>query len=150
MIYAQQAPSIIPDPGGAWLNDPSLAWMACNRKKGISQGNAVTLLATPEFSQTCWETDNSIVSAKLFDIVSHWLGSTIIDYQVHRWRYSQPNTFVGEAYLALHDPGLLVMAGDAFSSTRSEGASLNLEKAVLSGFEAANYLLRCSEEFLWN
>jgi renalase len=145
-----ERPSIIPDPGGVWLNDPSLAWMACNRRKGISQGNAVTLHATPEFSQTYWEIDNPIVAAKMFDIASPWLGSTVVDYQVHRWRYSQPNTFFGEFYLTLREPGLLVMAGDAFSSTRSEESSLNLERAVLSGFEAANYLLGYTEEVIWN
>jgi renalase len=145
-----ERPSIIPDPGGVRLNDPSLAWIACNRKKGISQGNAVTLHATPEFSQTYWQTDSSIVAAKMFDIASYWLGSTVVDYQVHRWRYSQPNTFFGEFYLALREPGLLVMAGDAFSSTRTEESSLNLERAVLSGFEAANYLLSCGEEYLWD
>jgi len=145
-----ERPSNIPEPGGVWLNDPYLAWIACNRRKGISHGNAVTLHATPEFSQTYWETDNSIVAAKMFDITSHLLGSTVVDYQIQRWRYSQPNTFFGEFYLALREQGLLVMAGDAFSSTRSKESSLNLERAVLSGFEAANYILRCSEELLWN
>jgi renalase len=142
-----EKPSMIPEPGGLWLNDSNLAWIACNQKKGISlQGNAVTLHATPEFSQTYWEADNSITAEKLFDIASPWLGSTVVDYQVHRWRYSQPKVFFEESYLALHKPGLLVMSGDAFSATRSEESSLNLERAVLSGFEAANYLFEFSED----
>lgn len=146
-----EKPSMIPEPGGLWLNDSSLAWIACNQKKGISlKGSAVTLHATHEFSQTHWETDNSITAEKLFDSASPWLGSTVVEYQVHRWRYSQPKTFFGKSYLALHEPGPLVMAGDAFSSTTTEESSLNLERAILSGFEAANYLLEFSKDALWN
>lgn len=137
-----EQPSLIPEPGGLRVDDASLAWIACNQKKGISpQGSAVTLHATPEFSRTHWETDNATTAEKLLDIASPWLGSTVVDYQVHRWRYSQPQTVFGEPYLAVQEPGLFVMAGDAFSSTIAAEPSSNLEKALLSGLEAANYLL---------
>ena len=136
-------PSAIPEPGGLRLNDASLAWIACNQKKGISpHGTAVTLQATPEFSLTHWDVDNGVVAEKLLHIASSWLGSTVVEYQVHRWRYSQPQTWYGESYLALHEPGLLMMAGDVFSSIDPKNASLNLERAALSGLEAARYLLR--------
>ncbi|MFM8294934.1 MAG: NAD(P)/FAD-dependent oxidoreductase [Microcystaceae cyanobacterium] len=136
-----EKPSRIPEPGGLRLKDASLAWVACNQKKGISQGNAVTLQATPEFSHAYWETDNAMAAEKLLEIASPWLGSSVMEYQVHRWRYSQPQTFLGEPYLALSEPGRLVMAGDAFSSPKTEDASLNVERAVLSGWQAAHYLL---------
>ncbi|MEM8778350.1 MAG: FAD-dependent oxidoreductase [Cyanobacteria bacterium P01_G01_bin.49] len=135
-------PSLIPKPGGLRLQNPSLAWLCCNHKKGISpQGFAVTLHATPEFSETYWDTDDSVVVKKLLKIASAWLGSRVVDYQIHRWRYSHPKTVYGELYLPLHQPGLLVMAGDAFSTMPSVDLSLTLEKATLSGLGAANYLL---------
>ena len=137
-----ERPSLIPEPGGLQLSDPSLKWIACNQKKGISpQGAAVTLHATPEFSHTHWSIDERTIADKLFHIASPWLGSTVVEYQVHRWRYSQPQTCYGDPYLALKKPGLLMMAGDAFSSSNSAEPSLNLEKAALSGLEAAKYLL---------
>jgi renalase len=145
LLVLLEKPSLIPAPGGLWLADSALAWIACNQQKGISLGSAVTLHATPEFSQTHWETDAAITAQKLLDIASPWLGSTVVDYQVHRWRYSQPQTFFGASYLALREPGLCVMAGDAFSPTAPTVPSLNLERAVLSGIAAANYLLGFSE-----
>lgn len=135
--------SLLPKAGGLQLTHPSLAWIACNQKKGISpQGAAVTLHATPEFSHTHWSIDDQTIADKLCHIASPWLGSQVIEYYVHRWRYSQPKTYYKEPYLALKQPGLLMMAGDAFSSCQSAEPSMNLEKAALSGLEAANYLLR--------
>jgi predicted NAD/FAD-dependent oxidoreductase len=138
-----ERPSLVPEPGGLYLQDAVLAWIACNQKKGISpQASAVTLHATPAFSQAYWEADQAIVAEKLFEVAAPWLGAPVIDYQVHRWRYSQPQTYFGELYLALQDPGPFIMAGDAFSSTPVAEPSLHLETAALSGLAAANYLLR--------
>ena len=138
-----EKPAAIPEPGGLRLNDSSLAWIACNRQKGISpQANAVTLHATPAFSQTNWDTENSTLAEKLLEIASPWLGSSVADYQVHRWRYSQPQTCFGEAYLGLREPGLFALAGDAFSTTPPAEPSSHLEKAALSGLATANFLLK--------
>jgi predicted NAD/FAD-dependent oxidoreductase len=135
--------SLIPEPGGLRINDSSLAWIACNHKKGISpEGFAVTLHSTPEFSQNNWDTEDSLVVEKLLKVATSWLGSTVVDSQVHRWRYSHPKTVYGELYLPLDQPGLLIMAGDVFSAIPSLDLSLNLEKATLSGLAAANYLLQ--------
>ncbi|MCP6758121.1 MAG: FAD-dependent oxidoreductase [Fischerella sp. CENA71] len=128
-------PSQIPNPGGMQLDGNILSWIACNQKKGISpQGNAVTLLANSEFSETHWEADNAVITNQLFEAASPWLGSSVIDYQVHRWRYSQPQTVYGEPYLLLTEPGPIVICGDAFIQPDVEGA-------VLSGLAAADYLL---------
>lgn len=135
-------PSSIPEPGGLRLKDPSLAWIACNQKKGISpQATAITLHATPEFSQTHWELDHSEIATKLLDLAAPWLGATVVEYQVQRWLYSQPQTCYGASFIALPQPGLLAIAGDAFASTYPPEPSLHLETAVLSGLAAANYLL---------
>jgi renalase len=142
-----EQPSQVPAPGGLSLEDAALAWIACHEKQGISpQGHAVTLLATPEFSKTHWETDDATTAQLLFDRASTYLGSAVITYQVHRWRYSQPQTGFGEPYLALHQPGPLVLAGDAFGSIRAGVTSLNLERAVRSGLEAAHCLSKFDQE----
>ena len=142
--------SSIPDPGWLALTDSPVdgisprefTCMACNHKKGISpQGFAVTIHSTPEFSQAHWHTDDAVIAEKLFNVASNWLGSTVIDYQVHRWRYSRPKTVYGEEFLALDNPDLLILAGDAFCETASPNFHLTLEKAVLSGIKAADHLL---------
>ncbi|MEL4894284.1 NAD(P)/FAD-dependent oxidoreductase [Crocosphaera sp. Alani8] len=133
--------SLIPNSGWLTLNNYSVATIACNHKKGISpQGFAVTIHSTPEFSWDHWDTDDEIIVEKLLDSTSNWLGSKVIDYQVHRWRYSQPKTVYGEPFLALENPNSLILAGDAFSETPALNRYLTLEKAVLSGIKSAQYL----------
>lgn len=137
-----EALSLIPEPGWLTPSDSPIAAIACNHKKGISpQGFAVTLHSTPEFSESHWDMDDTIIAQKLLDVASNQLGSTVINYQLHRWRYSHPKTVYGEAFLPLEHPNLLILAGDAFSETPAKNIHLTLEKAVLSGIKAADYIL---------
>lgn len=129
-----EKPSQIPTPGGLVLDGKPLAWIASNHQKGISpQGYGITLHAGHEFSATHWETDNKEVTNQLFKAALPWLNSEVIEYQVHRWRYSQPSQLYGETYFFLQEPPL-ILAGDAFVAP-------NIEGAVLSGLGAAEYLL---------
>jgi renalase len=125
-----EKPSHIPQPGGIAIEDQSLVWLADNHQKGISpNGYAVTLHATPSFSNTHWDSSDADVAQKLFTAASIWLDSSVIEYQVHRWRYSLPKTLYSQPCLALSDLAL-ILAGDAFVAP-------NLEGAVLSGIAAA-------------
>ena len=134
-------PSTIPAPGGLQLDDPALAWIACNYQKGTSPLPAVTLHATPTFSQTHWEWDKETIAKILLDRAAPWLGAHVIASQVHHWRYSQPQTCYGESFVSLPTPGMLVLAGDAFAPTHPTDISLHLERAVLSGLAAAERIL---------
>jgi renalase len=128
-----EQPSKIPAPGGLTLETEPLIWLASNHQKGISpDGYAVTLQATPSFSQTHWEYSDRDLAQELFASASKWLDSPVIEYQVHRWRYSLPATFYSQPYLALSELPL-VMAGDAFVAPKLEGA-------VLSAIAAAEYI----------
>lgn len=131
------APSTIPAPGGLRLDDPALAWIACNYQKGASPLPAVTLQATPAFSQTHWEWDKETIAKILLDRAAPWLGANVIASHVHHWRYSHPQTCYGETFASIHTPGMLVLAGDAFALTHPADISLHLERAVLSGLAAA-------------
>ena len=66
---------------------------------------------------------------------SRWIGTDIVDYQVHRWRYSRPVCTADNPYLFFSSPAPLVFAGDAFVHPSVEGAAL-------SGMAAADYLLK--------
>ncbi|WP_425461528.1 NAD(P)/FAD-dependent oxidoreductase, partial [Hyella patelloides] len=128
-----EKPSNIPSPGGILLDKEPLVWLADNYQKGISPNYAVTLHATPKFSETHYSSDNETIAKLLFDAASDWLNDSVIEYQVHRWRYSLPRTFYHQQYCALSEFPL-VMAGDAFVAPKIEGA-------LLSGIAAANYVL---------
>ena len=128
-----EKPSNIPVPGGIGLEDDCLAWLADNHQKGISaNGYAVTLYATPKFSNEYWDSDDAEIAYKLVTAAADYLDSSIIKYQVHRWRYSLPKTFYNESCLELLELPL-VMAGDAFVAPTIEGA-------VISGMAAGKLI----------
>ena len=128
-----EKPSNIPAPGGMILEDDSLVWLADNHQKGISpDGYAVTLLATPKFSDYYWDSDDVEIVYKLVTAAADYLDSPVIKYQVHRWRYNLPKTFYNESCLGLLELPL-VMAGDAFVAPTLEGA-------VMSGMAAGELI----------
>jgi predicted NAD/FAD-dependent oxidoreductase len=130
-----RGPTQIPEPGGMWLSGEPIAWMADNQQKGISPGAVgVTIHAGLDFSQAHWQADDTAVAGQLLAAAAPWLGSEVVQYQVHRWRYSKPSTFHGEPCLRLNDPGPWILAGDALGGPRIEGA-------FLSGLSAADATL---------
>ena len=116
--------SKIPAPGGIALEDESLIWIADNYQKGISNNYAVTLHATPKFSETHWDSDDAEIADKLFTAASEYLNSAVTKYQVHRWRYSLPKTFYSQPCLTLPELSLF-LAGDAFVAPKIAGAMLS-------------------------
>ncbi len=128
-----EQPSNISPPGGMSLEDDSLAWLADNHQKGISpNGYAVTLLATPNFSDEYWKSDDAEIAYKLITTAADYLDSPVIKYQVHRWHYNLPQNFYNEPCLTLLELPL-VMAGDAFVAPTVEGA-------VMSGIAAGKLI----------
>ena len=127
--------SSAPAPGGLWPNDGTLFWLGDNAQKGISATPTVTIHATPAFTEAHFELDRDEVGQKLIAAAEPWLGSPVVDYQVHRWRYSIPTQLHPEPYLWLQQSPPLLAAGDAFAGPRVEGAAL-------SGLAVAEALLR--------
>lgn len=122
VLVLLKEPTNIPPPGGISLENDSLAWLADNHQKGISpHGYAVTLHATPQFSDEYWDSDDAEIAYKLITAATDYLNSAAIEYQVYRWRYSLPKTFYSEPCLTLLELPL-VMAGDAFVAPTLEGA----------------------------
>lgn len=145
LLALLKQPSLLPS-GGVRSPHATLSWLVCNQQKGISpQAVAVTIHATPDWSETHWDLEDAIVAETLLDAASPWLGGPVVDYQVHRWRYSQPQTWYAASHFVLEDPGLLLLAGDAFQATPPAPTVspllLHLERAALSGVAAATDLL---------
>jgi hypothetical protein len=125
----------IPEPGGVWLSGEPASWLADNTIKGISpDGYAVTIHTGPKFSEDNWEAENEWIFSKLANCYQKWIRSEVAQYQVHRWKYSQPVSFYGEPFLHLKTPGDLILTGDGFMAGRMEGSAL-------SGIKAAEYII---------
>ncbi|MFZ9737035.1 MAG: NAD(P)/FAD-dependent oxidoreductase [Prochlorotrichaceae cyanobacterium] len=119
---------------------PELSTLRCHYHSGISpQGYAVTLQASPTFSEQHWEAEDSWIINQLITLAQPWLGSSVLTQHLHRWRYSQPAQY----YLCSDRPHLalqpnLILAGDAFTTQQQEiDPSLSVQQAFLSGLSAA-------------
>jgi len=127
-------PSHLPAPGVLLRPHPLIAWMGDNQQKGISTVPAVTLYATPEFSARFYDASDRHIADQLLNAVRPLLGVDVEAWHIKRWRYSLPQqTFQGRCFVASESPKL-ILAGDAFGSSRVEGA-------VLSGLAAAKRML---------
>jgi predicted NAD/FAD-dependent oxidoreductase len=126
-------------PGGLRFSEGPIAWMADNHQKGISpDAHTVTIHAAPDYSRRHWRTNAIVVAQKLLEAAAPWLHPEVLDWQIHRWRYSQPVATYPEQALFLPGPPPLVFAGDAFGGPRVEGA-------VLSGYAAGQTLLAAKD-----
>lgn len=129
-----ERPSQLPALGGISLAEGPIAWLGDNQQKGISGLPAVTIQATPAYSLKNWERDRQEVARELIDAAAPWIGREISDFQVHGWRYSRPDKIDDCGCLMVQKAPPLILAGDAFSAPRVEGA-------VLSGWAAAKKLI---------
>lgn len=134
-------PSLIPFPGYLKPETGPIAWLADNQTKGISDLPAVTIHATGKYSETNWEGDRNEIARQLVEAAQPWLGSSVLKYQIHGWRYSKPIATDKDRCVVINQHPPLIIAGDAFGGPRVEGA-------VLSGYAATETLLqlRPSEE----
>ena len=129
-------PSSISAPGAISVEDGPVAWISDNQQKGVSKIPAVTIHGSGDFSAKHFDADRETAGQQLIDAAQPFLVATVIEFQVHGWRYSKPSVVDSEPYmLASSDTQLpaLVLAGDAFNGPRVEGA-------VVSGWAAAAVL----------
>jgi predicted NAD/FAD-dependent oxidoreductase len=126
-------PSRVPPPGATAPASGPIAWVADNQMKGVSASPAVTIHATPAYSQEHWDRDRGEVGRDLLHAADEWLGSPVREFQVHGWLYSKPHRTQPDLCVILSSSPPLLLAGDAFGGPRVEGAAL-------SGWEAASIL----------
>lgn len=127
--------SAIPPPGGAFVREGIFRWVADNKLKGISPTPSLTLHCAPEFSREWYERTDEEIATVVLEAAREWIGrASVLEYQIRRWKYSQPVAPLKESHLVLsEEPGVLV-AGDSLLGSKVEGA-------FLSGLRAAERLL---------
>lgn len=128
-------PSLVPPPGCVRLDTGPIALIADNTQKGISVGEAaLTIHARSDFTRSCFEMAREEVAQILLRSAEPWLGSPVLTWRLHRWKYSQPTAACAEPCLYASQPAHLAIAGDAFGGPRIEGA-------FLSGIAAAERII---------
>ncbi len=135
VLAVLNGPSNIKTPGGIKLNGEPISFIADNKIKGISEEvTAVTIHTGPKFSRQNWDNNDDYLVREISKYAENYLGSKIVDYQIHRWKYSFAKTLFANTCVAIEDPGLVILAGDAFAAPKIEGA-------FLSGTSAAQKLI---------
>jgi len=131
-----------------FLQDPILAWVGIDstkRSPNPENQPVIVLHSTPIFAaQHLDSLDLNAVGQELCDRVAHHLFPELnspLWFQVHRWRYAQPKTFLNTPYFPAPTPFPLICCGDWCQSGLTGGATGGfIEKALASGLAAAKYL----------
>ena len=129
LLAVLDGPSAVPAPGGVQqppteaTDGPEIfTFVADNQAKGVSAVPALTMHASPAWSEARWDADQDETHAALLAAAVPFLGDArVVDSQVKRWRFATPRrTWPDPCWVA--PEGTLALAGDAFAGPRVEGA----------------------------
>ncbi len=119
-------PSGIPAPGGLQIADNAVSWLADNFQKGISKNPSVTIHASPEFSRIHLDGDLNEAGRLLLEAAAGYLQpASVLDWQIHRWRYSLAFQRHPSLFLQTETAFPLLFGGDGFGIGNVEGAYLS-------------------------
>ena len=128
--------SAVPAPGGMQNPNDSLQFVSDNCMKGISHIPALTLHFSPAFSEQHWDDEPHALHHLLIHHAQPFVGNAhIMESQVKKWRFATPRTPWQER-IWQHES--LVIAGDAMSGPKVEGAALSGLAAAIAISELQN------------
>lgn len=112
----------VPEPGGVQNPNKTFSFVGDNSAKGVSATPALTFHASAEWSKDHWDESPESLLDLLQQAAAPWLGNaTVVERQLKKWRFATPRTTWPDPYWATPDNSI-VLAGDAFSGPRIEGA----------------------------
>lgn len=125
LLAVVDGPPVLPAPGAVQNPDDVFSFIGDNFAKGISPVHALTFHANPQWSLDHWDTPHDEAEALLKEAARPYLGgANITASNYKRWRFATPKNNWPERCWA-NDERNLVVAGDAFSGPRVEGAALS-------------------------
>ena len=117
--------SSLPEPGALQSPSDDVAFVVDHSMKGISAVPALTLNASPSWSEHYWEQPIEELEMLLRALAEPFIGEAQIAIaQVKKWRFATPRATWTEPCWAHHEAEVVV-AGDAFGGPRVEGAFLS-------------------------
>jgi renalase len=111
--------------GGIILENQSVAWIADNFQKGITETPTVTLHASAEFSDKHFEDDLKRVGEEMLSSVSQYVKpENILSVQTHRWKFSNATKRYSQPFYQIENQSIF-LGGDGFGIGNVEGAFLS-------------------------
>ena len=111
--------------GGIILENQSVAWIADNFQKGITEIPTVTVHASPAYSAKRFDDDLQEVSKELLSSVNQYIKpENIISFQTHRWKFSNATKRYDKPFYQIENQNMY-LAGDGFGMGNVEGAFLS-------------------------
>jgi renalase len=123
----------LPEPGAIQRPNAPIAWIADNRRKGLSPDTTlITVQASAAHSRRLWNLPDRDVLVALEAGLHEFKApdAALIESRLERWLYAVPIRPYPNRCLRSTDLPGLVFAGDAFGSPRVEGAALSGLAAV--------------------
>jgi predicted NAD/FAD-dependent oxidoreductase len=118
----------LPEPGAVQKQDEPIAWIADNRRKGISPGaQIITLHGNPVWSVAHYDDGDDALADMFAHELKRWTYGdyAVKEMQVKRWRYALPMALYPQQFLCAAGLPPLYFGGDAFAMPRVEGAALS-------------------------
>lgn len=129
--------SKVPEPGAIRVQGRVISWISDNTQKFInSSQSSLTIHTNSSFTDKYLEAPHDEIARIVLDEAKEWLGSKVVQWQVHRWKYSKPIGFVGVPCVTFGEPTDLVLCGDYMQPP------CGIEGSVLSGLAAAKALFK--------
>ncbi len=133
VLATLDVPSSIPAPGGLQINGAVVSWLADNFKKGISKHPSVTIHGSPEFSQKHLDSDLQAAGALMLEVMAEFIQpAKVLDWQIHRWRYSLAYERYPSTYFEAATVAPLLFGGDGFGMGNVEGAYVSGQEMAYS------------------
>ena len=117
--------------GGIYFNNSPINFIGDNNVKGINNfKRAITVEMANKFSVENWDLNSKELGRIILDMSKDWITGSIIDSQIHKWKFSRPINPYEKVFEIIDSSKALLIAGDAFGGK-------NLESAYISGYSAA-------------
>lgn len=130
-MFILDSESKMSNKGGLEFQQGDISFITDNNLKGINKHKtAITIEMTDEFSRKNWNLSDEEISSKIITAAKGHLNFNIIDYRIHRWKFSKPSKPYNKKFECLQHPAPIFLAGDAFGGS-------SVESAFISGLQAA-------------
>ena len=111
--------------GGIILENQSVAWIADNFQKGITETPTVTIHASSAYSDKHFDDDlKEVAKDMLASINQYVISENIVSTQTHRWRFSNATKRYEANFYQIENQAIY-LAGDGFGMGNVEGAFLS-------------------------